>query len=404
MSASKQTQEKKVLREFLIGAVIFSLITTAGYLIAPIEVRFIKTLTNNPSLIGATFGVGSIALAFFSIWIGRLSDKFGRDNFILWGCVASIIFPLLYASTYNVYQYMGVKFIWAFASASTGPILIAYLQDLLKNIKKQGQYIGIMYSVQSLLGAIAQFAGGYLSDRSGLAAPYFLMSIIFLLAAILSFSTLRSKKSSATHHDKDFSPRDFFFGIKYILKKPALVFYTLINAAFGINWGIKIMLWPLIIFSFTGKDLSTGAIFATMGFVAFVALFFTGKFVDKVGPFKVGLVSAFVLGSSGMFLATTDSLSMFWFFAAIFAIGEALNGPYQAVLLTNYVNSKYRGEILGIDSVLDKLFQTIAPFLAGFLLHIMTPQKILLIFISFFWIALFCGYFIYNKELKHLKS
>jgi len=97
-------------------------------------------------------------------------------------------------------------------------------------------------------------------------------------------------------------------------------------------------------------------------------------------------------------------LSMFWFFAAIFAIGEALNGPYQAVLLTNYVNSKYRGEILGIDSVLDKLFQTIAPFLAGFLLHIMTPQKILLIFISFFWIALFCGYFIYNKELKHLKS
>lgn len=404
MTKAKQFLDKKTFNAFLLGATIFSLITTAGYLIAPIEVRFIKTLTENSSLIGATFGVGSLALGFFSIYLGRLSDKFGRDRFIIFGCIASVIFPLLYASTYNVFQYMGVKFVWAFASASTGPILVAYLQDLLKNVKKQGQYIGNMYSVMALLGAAAQFAGGHLSDKFGLKIPYIIMSFIFALALILAIFTLKSSKIKVVHKDKKSKPRSFFFGIKYLLNKPALVFYLIINSAFGVNWGIKGMLWPIIIFSLAGKDATTGSIFATMGVVAFFALFFTGRFVDKVGPFKAGLLSALILGTSGLFLATTGSITVFWVFAAIFAIGEALNGPYQAVLLTNHVNSNYRGEILGIDAVLDKILQTVAPFLAGFLLTFMCPQKILLIFIILFQVALFAAFTVYNVKIKPSKQ
>lgn len=404
MTKAKHFLDKKTFNIFLLGATVFSLITTAGYLIAPIEVRFIRTLTENSSLVGATFGVGSLALGFFSIYLGRLSDKFGRDRFIILGCIASVIFPLLYASTYNVFQYMGVKFVWAFASASTGPILVAYLQDLLKNVKKQGQYVGNMYSVMSLLGAIAQFAGGYLSDKFGLKIPYIIMSFIFALALILAIFTLKSDKNKILHKDKKFKPRSFFFGIKYLLNKPALVFYLIINSAFGVNWGIKGMLWPIIIFSLTGKDVTTGSIFATMGVVAFFALFFTGRFVDKIGPFKAGLLSVLILGTSGFFLATTNNVIVFWIFAAIFAIGEALNGPYQAVLLTNYVNSNYRGEILGIDAVLDKILQTIAPFLAGFLLNFMCPQKILLIFIILFQVALLAAFTVYNVKIKPLKQ
>ncbi len=71
---------KKGVRGFIVGAVIVSLATTAGYLIAPIEVRFLESLTNNSTLIGATYAVGSILFGFFSIWLGRLSDRFGRNR------------------------------------------------------------------------------------------------------------------------------------------------------------------------------------------------------------------------------------------------------------------------------------------------------------------------------------
>jgi len=69
--------------------------------------------------------------------------------------------------------------------------------------------------------------------------------------------------------------------LKYIFRRTALVYYFINNAAFGVNWGIKGMLWPLIIFSIVGRDVIAGSVFATMGMVAFVVLLLVGKLVDK---------------------------------------------------------------------------------------------------------------------------
>jgi len=104
----------KKLKEFVVGATIVSLTTIAGYLIAPIEVRYLNSLTENTTLIGLTYAIGSILFGILSVYLGRLSDKIGRNRFIIIGCFLGIIYPLLYASTYNIYQYMGVKFVWAF--------------------------------------------------------------------------------------------------------------------------------------------------------------------------------------------------------------------------------------------------------------------------------------------------
>ena len=388
--------DKKV-REFIIGAIIVSLATVAGYLIAPIEVRFLNTLTNNSTLIGLTYAIGSILFGIFSIWLGRLSDRFGRNRFIIIGCILGIIYPLLYASTYNIYQYMGVKFVWAFASVTTGPIFMAYLQDLMTHIKKQGHYIGIVFSLQAIFGAGASFIGGYLSDKYSFIVPYLLMSVIFALATIIAFFEFRYKKAPKI---KPIKSKGLFFGLKYIFKKPALIFYFINNSAFGINWGIKGMLWPLIIFAMAGKDTITGSIFATMGIVAFIFLLFVGKVVDKIGPFKSAFISMTILGLSGIVLGLTNNITFFWIAAGIFAIGEAINGPMQAVLLTNHVKNSHRGEILGLDSVFDKILNTIAPFFAGILLNYITAQSILLIFIGFFWLSLICSIVVYKFKIS----
>jgi len=55
--------------------------------------------------------------------------------------------------------------------------------------------------------------------------------------------------------------------------------------------------------------------------------------------------------------------------------------------------------VLGIDAVFDKTLNTIAPFFAGFLLNYFTAQNILLIFVSFFWLSLFCSFFVYKINI-----
>ncbi|NPA72976.1 MAG: MFS transporter, partial [Gammaproteobacteria bacterium] len=351
-------------------------------------------------LIGLTYAIGSILFGILSILVGRLSDKYGRKKFILIGCALGIIYPLLYASVLNIYQYMAVKTIWAFTSITTGPIFMAYLQDILKHIKKQGQYIGIVFSIQAIFGAVASLVGGYLSDKYSFVIPYITMSIIFLLATIIAMYEFKIKKVRKITQQKRIEKKELLFGIKYIFKKPELIFYFINNSAFGINWGIKGMLWPLMIYNLAKKDFITGSIFATMGLVAFIFLLFIGRIVDKIGPFKSEFISIFILAISGIIISMSNNIITFWITAAIFAIGEAINGPAQAVLLTNYIENKYRGEILAIDTVFDKILNTAAPFIAGILLNYFTANKVYLIFASTFWISIILSLLVYKKNIK----
>ena len=385
------------LREFSIAATIISLATVAGYLIAPIEVRFLSSLTSDTVLVGLTFAIGSVLFGILSLWLGRLSDRFGRRRFILIGLSLGILYPLMYASTVNIFQYMGFKFVWAFSAVATGPIFMAYLQDLLSKMKNQGHYMGMLYSIQSISGAGASLLGGYLSDTYSIILPFLLMSVVFVAASLIAVFGLKPGRATKVRIQKS---RGLLYGMKYIFRKPALIFYFVNNSAFGINWGIKIMLWPLIIFGMAGLDTITGSIFATMGIVAFIMLMFTGRLVDRIGPYKCAFISMTILGSSGIVLGLTSDLAIFWVAAAFFALGEALYGPMQAVLITNNVSNQNRGEILGLDAVNDRVLNTISPFAAGLLLTFLAAQSILLIYVGFFWISVALSLLIYRTRIQ----
>ncbi len=390
-------EKDKNLQKFFVTAIIATLATTAGFLIAPVEVRFLSSLTDSSILIGLTFAIGSLVFAILSIWFGRLSDRFGREKLILIGLLLGIIYPLLYASSYNIFQYMGVRFIWAFSGVAVGPIFMAYLQDLLKNSKKKGQYFGILFSMQSITGSVGALLGGFLSDSYDLVTPYYAIAFIFILATIIALTQMKFKNKPKP---KEYEKRDILFSLRYIFKKPELIFYFFQNTSFGLGWGIKPFLWPLIIYELTGKDTITGSIFATMGVITFFALPFTGKFVDRKGFFNGAIISLLLFGSSGLVIVFSREIIIIWIAAAIYAMGEAFNGPTQAIILTKNVESKYRGEILGVDAVLDRIIQTVSPFFAGILLVSLLPQTVLFIYVIIYWITLPILIYIYNKKIK----
>lgn len=387
---------------FFIGAVSI-LATAAGYFITPIETRFLTSLTDNTFLVGLTFGVGSLVFGVLAVWLGRLSDARGRSSLFLPALALGIIYPLFYASVHNIFLYMGVRVAWAFSAAVTGPVLMAHFQDLIKDVTNRGHYLGLLFSLQSIFGAMAQFFGGILSDTFGIVTPYYAMSITFILATILVlFVGLHKNKASSPHpYYKD--KRGVFFGIMYILKKPELLFYWVHGIATNLSWGIKAFLWPLIIYSFVGKDTITGSIFGTMGIVASFILLFSGKLTDRFGSFTMIRWAVFILGMSGILLATTQHITIFWIAAACYAIGEALFGPAHGILLTDHVDSSSRGEVLGADAMLGTILGTASPFLAGALLLHWSPQAVLSFYVSLFFVALLAGECVYVRSIRKTK-
>ncbi len=185
-----QNLKKQYLIVFLMSVcVVFS-----GSLIAPIEQRFISSLTENSVLMGIVFMIGTLSISVISLLLARLSRIYGKNRLIMAGAMLGIIYPLIYATSTNVLQYAGGKLIFGFAGAAMGPLLIAYLQEHLSNEKDQGKLLGYLYSAQSIAGSLGAILGGFLADRYFLSAPYYAQFAILLIPFFLAVLFFNKKE------------------------------------------------------------------------------------------------------------------------------------------------------------------------------------------------------------------
>ncbi len=379
--------DKNKKKRFIIGGLISILSMLAGSLIAPIEVRYINSLTDNTILIGLVYSIGAISAMIFSWIIGRWSDRVGRGRFILLGVVLGVFCPILCASVLNVFQYMGIKFAWALSGIGLGSMLKIYLEDLLDGSRKSGKYFGYLMSIESIMASLGALLGGILSDNYSLKTPYYAMACIFVLIAVISFSQFSFKKQRVDKEKKE--KRSILFASRYILKNPILSLYFIQKISVNASWGVDGILWPLIIYNMSQSDVVTGSIFSSMGLAAFLFLPVIGILVDRYSLIKNLNISLILLGTSGLFLALTDSLLIFWMASVIYSLGKAWNGPTRERIYVEKVKAECRGELSGFNAVVNSLSMMFASFIVGVLLKYFGPQSVLFIFILFFWVTFF---------------
>lgn len=137
------------MKPFYLATLLSSILVFGGSLLAPIEVRFIESITGSSIVSGAIFGAASVLLAILSYYIARLSNRIGRQRTILMGVGVGvgILYSLVYATVVGTLGLFGVKFAWAFAIAATNPILAAYVQSILKDSGRVGRYFGYYYAL-----------------------------------------------------------------------------------------------------------------------------------------------------------------------------------------------------------------------------------------------------------------
>ncbi len=167
------------------------------------------------------------------------------------------------------------------------------------------------------------------------------------------------------------------------------------------NWGVKVILYPLIVFSFADSNMVTGSVFASQGVVAMIVLIFAGTFVDKKS-FMVGMKTAFlILAFASFAMAFSTNLYMFWIFAGLFAVGEAISGPAKGVLEIKNIENEHRAEIIATFSIFGYLFESLSPLLAGILLTALNPQMVLLFYSILIWAFLAIATVALKIQLKN---
>ncbi len=132
-----------------------------------------------------------IAIAFpvvfiATIYLGRLSDKFGRKRFVpISMIIVSIGFLIMPFSSGNYILFMiGLPFVLVAVLSLVTP-LNAWSQDLLPE-DKRGKFTGILNIVTTVSQIIGSFAGGIVATFFGI--PWiFLLGPVFFLASIPLF-------------------------------------------------------------------------------------------------------------------------------------------------------------------------------------------------------------------------
>lgn len=126
----------------------------------------------------------NLSYAFFSPWLGRLSDRLPRKFILQWGLV---IFSGVYvgfamaAKVWHLWALFGMYGVYMAATDGVGKALAV---DLIPaDMKATG--VGILGTVTGIAAVIASFVAGLLWDQIGTQMPFFYGALGALIAAMI---------------------------------------------------------------------------------------------------------------------------------------------------------------------------------------------------------------------------
>jgi MFS family permease len=142
-------------------------------------------LNLDASYVGMLFTVLMIGSVVGPLAAGRLSDRLGRWAVLLaayaWATVSTLVLTLIGAQSWLLPV---VIFILGCASYAESPILQTYLADSTRRGSRDLAY-GLYFAITALAGSLWASAIGYIVDNQGFTVSFYVMSLSYVVAALL---------------------------------------------------------------------------------------------------------------------------------------------------------------------------------------------------------------------------
>lgn len=145
---------------------------------------------------GKTMGLMGFASLIAGVFVTALSDRFGRKPIIKLFVLIGIIFPLAIVFLKGSGLQIPVMFI-SYFMFGTFPIVLGTIPAETVPMHSTGKAIGLLVAAGELFGGVLMpFVCGVLADSYGLNAPFYVSVVTAVLALIVSFSLVETKKQN----------------------------------------------------------------------------------------------------------------------------------------------------------------------------------------------------------------
>lgn len=346
-----------------------------------------------------------IAQFFSAPILGSLADEKGRKKILTVSLIGTLIGYIIFAIGI-IQKDITLLFIGRILDGITGGNIsvansaIADISDEKSKAKNFG-LIGMAFGLGFVIGP---YMGGKLSDPS--IVSWFNYATPFWAAAILTFVNIISVvfKLEETLKEKRKANISLTVGVKNIakafkMKNLRTSFLTIFFLVVGFNFFTQFFQVFLIgKFNFTQSQV--GDLFAYMGlWIAFAQGGFQRPLSKKYGPAQILKVSAILLAIVLPTLLIPEKSGWIYAIVPFIAIFQGLTQPNSTAIVSNQVDSKTQGEILGINQSVQSLAQAIPPIIAGFVTSINLSLPILLgaLSVGIGWV-IFKAFYVESKK------
>ena len=314
--------------------------------VGPVLPLYARDFGVSATMVGLTLTVFALARLILNIPAGLIADRFGRRVLLIGGPILTSIGMFGSGFAGDIWSLLIWRFVAGAGSAFFMSGALIYLIDIAPP-DLRARYVATNQWALSVGVALGPGLGGLVAERWGLAAPFHLVGVIALFAAVYAVFRLPETRRSSSPELKDESPAREAARIARSGPFLAIAFVT--GTIFMTRAGTRATLVPL----HADETLAwgpgeLGLVFTVTGVMTLFTLWPATWATENIGRASVILFSA-MTAALGTFVIGSSSTPM-WFVLGnvILTLGTGTAGPAPAAFVADLFPEQMRGLGVGL--------------------------------------------------------
>ena len=314
--------------------------------VGPVLPLYARDFGVSATMVGLTLTVFALARLILNIPAGMIADRFGRRVLLIGGPILTSIGMFGSGFAGDIWSLLIWRFVAGAGSAFFMSGALIYLIDIAPP-DLRARYVATNQWALSVGVALGPGLGGLVAERWGLAAPFHLVGVIALFAAVYAVFRLPETRRSSGPELKDESPAREAARIARSGPFLAIAFVT--GTIFMTRAGTRATLVPL----HADETLAwgpgeLGLVFTVTGVMTLFTLWPATWATENIGRASVILFSA-MTAALGTFVIGSSSTPM-WFVLGnvILTLGTGTAGPAPAAFVADLFPERMRGLGVGL--------------------------------------------------------
>ena len=314
--------------------------------VGPVLPLYARDFGVSATMVGLTLTVFALARLILNIPAGLIADRFGRRVLLIGGPILTSIGMFGSGFAGDIWSLLIWRFVAGAGSAFFMSGALIYLIDIAPP-DLRARYVATNQWALSVGVALGPGLGGLVAERWGLAAPFHLVGVIALFAAVYAVFRLPETRRSSSPKLKDESPAREAARIARSGPFLAIAFVT--GTIFMTRAGTRATLVPL----HADETLAwgpgeLGLVFTVTGVMTLFTLWPATWATENIGRASVILFSA-MAAALGTFVIGSSSTPM-WFVLGnvILILGTGTAGPAPAAFVADLFPERMRGLGVGL--------------------------------------------------------